>query len=261
MVDAATTYRSIIAYISRVVALRSPYVELSRWTEELLSHICLFFSTETEGKPVQLGEAMATFHLLSKFLDDQAWRPLGTRASFTGHPPRAVWRAFYEALSRIVAEDLVYHPSPVHRDHDTPEHRGLLEDEEFLASRVQQRADLRRVEANYESLLLHESHFPKASESNDEVKGWIELVMSNWRTLCGPQWTDAELGSGGKASVGRSTLDVSHWWLCVIVNVADILLVDPVPRCDQNFPLDTNLATSFSSSCLSWRIRFSFKGI
>lgn len=209
-VQAGNTYRSIIAYASRVVALHSNYGELSRWTEELLSHICLFFSLETEAKPAQLGEAMAAFHLLSKFLDDQKWRPLGTRTSFTGESPRAVWRAFYEALSRIVKEDLVYHPSPIHRDHDTPEHRGLLEDEDFLASRLQQRADLRRVEANYESLLLQESQFPEANQTNEEVRGWIELVMCNWRILCGPNWADAELGAGGKVAVGRSTLDVSR---------------------------------------------------
>jgi hypothetical protein len=206
---AAESYRSIIGYVSHVVTLRVPQLELRRWTEELLSHICMFFSVDTESRPAQLGEAMAAFHLLSKFLDDQSWRPLGvTRTSLTDHSPRMVWRAFYEGLSRIVKEDLVYHPSPVHRDHDTTEHRGLLEEDDFLASRMQQRADLRRVEANYESLMLQETEFPRADESNEEVKSWIELVMANWRVLCGPNWTDAELGAGGKAAVGRSTLDV-----------------------------------------------------
>ena len=143
-----------------------------------------------EGKPLQLGEAMAAFHLLSRFLDDQAWRPLGTRGSFAGHTPRAVWGAFYESLSRIITDGLVYHPSPVQRDHDTPEHRGLLEDDDFVTARMQQRADLRRVEANYESLLLQDTRFPKANETNPEVKSWVELVMSNFRTLCGPTWTD-----------------------------------------------------------------------
>lgn len=206
---AVETYRSIIGYVSHVVRLRAPHLELRKWTEELLSHICLFFSIDTETRPAQLGEAMAAFHLLSKFLDDQSWRPLGIRHSFTDHSPRAVWRAFYVGLSRIVKEDLVYHPSPVHRDHDTTEHRGLLEEDDFLASRLQQRADLRRVEANYESLLLKETTFPRANETNEEVRSWIEMVMGNWRVLCGPHWTDAELGAGGKAAVGRSTLDVS----------------------------------------------------
>lgn len=209
LVEAGNTYRSIIAYVSRVVALRSKNAELCRWTEDVLSHLCVFFAMDIEGKPLQLGEAMAAFHLLSRFLDDQAWRPLGTRGSLAGHAPRSVWRAFYEALSRIVSEGLVYHPSPVQRDHETQEHRGLLEEEDFIASRVQQRADLRRVEVNYESLLLQDMHFPKANETNDEVKSWVELVMSNFRTLCGPLWTDNELGSGGKLTVGRTTLDVS----------------------------------------------------
>lgn len=102
----------------------------------------------------------------------------------------------------------MYHPSPLERDHETLEHKGLLEDEEYMKARQTQRAELKRVEANYETILLRETSFPKANETNQEVKDWVEMVLSNWRTMCGPSWTDAELGDGGKLAVGRNTLDV-----------------------------------------------------
>lgn len=96
----------------------------------------------------------------------------------------------------------------MHRDHDSLEHKGLLEDEDFRRARQAQCTELKRVEANYEKILLRETTFPKANETNQEVREWIELIMSNWKKLCGPSWTDMELGEGGKLAVGRNTLDV-----------------------------------------------------
>lgn len=198
----------MIAYLSHIIRLPKQCSELRRWSEELLCHICVFFSTNHPDRSVKLGEAMATFHVLTKHLDSKGWQPLSSSFTYARHTPRAVWRAYYEALSVIVRDDLVYHPSPEDRTEGI-EGRGYLSDEDYVASRIQQRADLRRVEVNYEQLLLRETTFPKASESNHEVLSWVELVMGNWRTLCGPRWTDEELGSGGKLVVGRSTLDVS----------------------------------------------------
>lgn len=204
---AAQTYRSTIGYLSHLIELPSQCSELRRWVEELLCHICMFFSTDQSNRPAQLGEAMAGFHLLSKQLDSQGWRPISPNTTFAHHNPLAVWRAYYEALSRIVRDDLVYHPSPGSRASGSEFH-GFLGDDDYLDSRIKQRADLKRVEVNYENLLLKETVFPKASESNHEVATWIDLVMSNWKILCGSRWTNEELGAGGKLVVGRSTLDV-----------------------------------------------------
>lgn len=198
----------MIAYLSHVLDLPIQCTELRKWSEELLCHICVFFSTDRPDRPSQLGEAMAAFHLLSKHLNSQGWRPLSQNVTFTNHTPRAVWRSYYEALSTIVREDLVYHPSPENRRESTEFH-GYLDDDDYLESRIKQRADLRRVEVNYESLLLKETSFPSATSSNPEVNRWVDLVMSNWEILCGPRWTNKELGSGGKVVVARNTLDVS----------------------------------------------------
>ena len=206
---ATTTYRSIISYLSTVAALPSICSALRQTAEELLCHICLYFANGRD-RPASLGEAMAAFHVLSNLLRSHSGQFVMQRGFFTRDTPRQLWRVHYRTLSQIVGEGLVYHPSPLHRDHDSLEHKGLLEDEEYMKARQQQRAELKRVEANYETILLRETQFPKANVTNQEVKDWVELVMSNWRTMCGSGWTDAELGEGGKLAVGRTTLDVGN---------------------------------------------------
>lgn len=153
---------------------------------------------------------MAIFHILSKLLNTQSGSLSPKLGSLTKESPRQVWRAYYTTLTKAIHEGLVYHPAPIERDPEVSEHRGLLEDDEFFTSKVQQRKDLKLVETNYESLLMRETRFPKAEESNVEVRDFVENVMSNWRALCGPSWTDRELEEGGATSISRRTLDVLY---------------------------------------------------
>lgn len=205
--EASHTYRPIIAYLARIIVLKTLPQELRRWTEELLTHICLFYSVASPSQPAQLGEAMAAFHQLSRLLDTQSGQLSPRVGTLTKDSPRAIWKAYYEALSLIVGKGLVYHPSPVHRDHESLEHRGLLEDADYLTARKLQRTDIRRVESNYEALLMRETQFPKAGENNEAVKAFVENVMRNWRAFCGPSWIERELEDGGKTAIGRRTLD------------------------------------------------------
>jgi len=77
-----------------------------------------------------------------------------------------------------------------------------------VGARSQLRAELRGVEVQYENLLLAHTSFPKADEMNVDIRHWIELVMTNYRLFCGPSWSNADLGAGGKIGVAESTLDV-----------------------------------------------------
>lgn len=76
--------------------------------------------------------------------------------------------------------------------------------------RLRQRAELKRVETSYENLLIKETQFPRASESNREIEAWVDSAMDNWRLLCGPTWSDDDLGEGGKEGVARSVLDILY---------------------------------------------------
>lgn len=151
---------------------------------------------------------MASFHVLSRLLDTQSGQLQGSKGTYTRTASAQFWRNYHATLTKIIRDGLVYHPSPIYRDHESLEHKGLLEDDEFISARQNQRRELKRVESNYENILLRETTFPKANESNKAVRDWVELVMSNWQVLCGPDWTDQELGEGGKQAVSRNTLDV-----------------------------------------------------
>lgn len=103
-----------------------------------------------------------------------------------------VWMSYYRLLSRILQNGLPYHPL----SQGTP--------------RRQLATEIRRVEAVCESVLLRETSFPVASDSNPQVEAWAEEVISNWEVLCGPSWRDADLGEGGQDAVSRNVLDVSN---------------------------------------------------
>jgi hypothetical protein len=113
------------------------------------------------------------------------------------------WKAYYDTLSTTIRYNLPYDADTI----PAPSEKSALDN--HTSARLQQRAELKRVETIYENLLIKETHFPKASESNHEVEVWVESVIANWRVLCGPSWTDEEFGEGGKEGVGRSVLDVS----------------------------------------------------
>ena len=97
------------------------------------------------------------------------------------------WKAYYDALSIMIQHDIV---QPVFK------------------SRLQQSAELRKVEAVYQGILLREIQFPKANQANSLIEDWVDQVMVNWRVMCGGSWKDEDLGDGGKTSLCRSVLEV-----------------------------------------------------
>lgn len=119
----------------------------------------------------------------------------GQRVNQSGLPhsesQSSIWMAYYRLLSLILRYGLSYFP---------------------LSSgppRLQLATEIRRVESVCESVLLRETKFPLASDSNPQVEAWTEDVISNWEVLCGPSWRDDDLGEGGQDAISRNVLDVS----------------------------------------------------
>lgn len=133
-----------------------------------------------------------------------------TSTSRTDISPRQVWKAYYDLLSVILQHGLLYTPVGSQRTDLLVVPWSGIADERYVDAKVKQRAELKRIEATYESLLLNETQFPKASQTNAEVEEWVEQAVGNWRILCGTDWTDSELGEGGKEAIGRGMLDVLY---------------------------------------------------
>lgn len=148
-------------------------------------------------------EALHAYRFWAKYWESNA-KTTGTEGSIAARYRRLAWKAYYDTLSTILQHSLPYHAESALLD--ASEKISL---QRYFDTRLQQRAELKRVETVYESLLLTETQFPKASESNQEIEAWTDAVIHNWRYLCSPTWSDQDLGEGGKEAVGRGVLDVS----------------------------------------------------
>ncbi|KAL0262247.1 hypothetical protein SLS55_003686 [Diplodia seriata] len=208
--EALKTYESVLHFVGSDI-LSAASLQFKAWSEALLARLCVLLDISKAGdRPEDLGSALHAFRLWARLMENG-------KAQFSGEaladPPdmrRAVWKAYYDTLSIILRRGSLYSGSS-DPDHallgDAAEHAS---EEQYLSARLQQRAELKLAESVYESLLLKEARFPKASESNEEVDAWAESVMGNWRIICGPAWTDEELGEGGKAAVGKGVLDILY---------------------------------------------------
>ncbi|TGO10513.1 hypothetical protein BTUL_0133g00200 [Botrytis tulipae] len=173
--------------------------ELNTWIEELLAGSCMLSShvIKTKISPTLETETLSAFRAWARFWEWAPTKPLG-RALHAETSRRQVWKEYYITLSDILQQHL---PFPT---------TDLTTAYSESSSKPQQRAELKQVEARYEELLLSEVQFPKAEEPSEEVEAFVELVMQNWRVLCGNTWQVHELGEGGAEAISRSVLNILY---------------------------------------------------
>lgn len=195
------------AAVLRTPGYRSP--ELRRWTERLLAQACLYSVKTIPSPAVQdVGETYSAFKAWGEFWE-RAPSKEETATSGLDIPRRQVWKAYYDLLSTILQQGLGFNPdSQSSEDLFVPSSDAVSGQHTHL--KLRQRSEMQRVESTYESLLLAETKFPKASQASVEVEGWAQQVMLNWRVYSGPGWTDGEVGDGGKTAVSRSVLEILY---------------------------------------------------
>lgn len=250
---AAEAYQSALRATQNVPADVASASEYRSWAERLVSRACALQTGS--GTPTTLAQAestLAAFRSWARYWDQN----MTTATSTSSHavrqfdvPKRQVWGQYYQLLSFVLIHNLVYSSSSAGL---LPASRSNIPRDELAKLRLQQRTELRRVEATYETLLLQETRFPKASQSNEEVEIWTQQVIDNWNILSGPQWREADLGEGGKAGVSRGVLDVCISWICKLGK--SLISVDPLSRSDQDLSLNPYSPPSFLCPCFSGRI-------
>jgi hypothetical protein len=202
MADAVATYSSVIPWLSST-SPQTESIQSKMWTENLLVRLCqLSDQSSGFGENITPTEALATYRSWARYSDATS-KSGGSELSTAADHRRRAWKAYYDTLSRILRHGLPYEPESLPATSEKPPLHTQT------SSRLRQRAELKRVETVYEGLLIKETQFPKASEINHEMEAWVDSVMDNWRLLCGPTWTDSDLGEGGKEGIARSVLDVS----------------------------------------------------
>ncbi|KAK1823413.1 hypothetical protein LTR12_002262 [Friedmanniomyces endolithicus] len=199
------------AAVAQTPGSRSP--ELRRWTERLLARACMSDYRRTQQPTlVILTESLISFRAWTSFWQRAPPQASGSGANSTrvDIPRRQVWKAYHNLLSVILSHDLLYNVSATARSDLLLVPQRTMSTQQYMDAKIRQRTELKRVETTYESLLLNETQFPKAFQTNAEVELWIEQAVINWRTLSSADWTDDELGDGGKATLGRDMLDILY---------------------------------------------------
>ncbi|CAI6333476.1 unnamed protein product [Periconia digitata] len=201
--NAIQSYRSVLSLLSSTQPTAgTPQFKL--WTEHLLVRLC-HLSDQTADTREYIGpsEALQAFRLWATYWDNTA-KTHSTEGANAARQRRFAWKAYYDTLSDILRRGLPYEPEPTISNEYSEKSSG------HTNTRLRQRAELKKVETIYESLLLKETEFPKASDTNHEIVSWADSVMDNWRFLCGAAWSNADLGAGGKEAVGRGVLDILY---------------------------------------------------
>ncbi|KAI9841489.1 MAG: hypothetical protein M1837_000650 [Sclerophora amabilis] len=214
--DAVDNFAAAVPFISRTTHYQAD-PESRLWTERLLTRgcvLCAAVARSTRRRSTD-SKALLLLRAWSKYWENkpgQGLALLGGSGALSSIPRRQVWKSYYALLSRRLDDGL---PHVVLSNQNFSQTTAENENESqgqiaSQNSKLQQRAELQRVQAAYESLLLKEVQFPKATQLNEEVEEWVELVISNWRVLCSGAWTDDELGQGGREAVGRGVLDILY---------------------------------------------------
>ena len=181
--------------------------EYRLWTERLLSRACSLEMGDSDiSTTSQASAALLRFRDWTRFWDRSAGSSVAASMSYD-MPKRLVWGRYYRLLSRLLATGLVVTES---KTSPISSRNMSTSDETLTSSRRKQRAELKRVEATCETLLLEETRFPKASQNNTEVELFAEQAVKNWRILNGSFWREADLGEGGKEAVTRGVLDILY---------------------------------------------------
>lgn len=201
--EALVTFESALPILSTVSSLSGPVKqgrELWSWSELYLTGFCMLSSHAIKTKITSLLEAetLSAFRAWGNFWDTQTPAPTGGRAFQAEVPRRRVWREYYITLSDLLRQDLPFPTTSLTIAHAEP------------SPKLRQRAEIKRVEAKYETLLLAEVHFPKAEQASEEVESFVEITMENWRILCGSSWKEHDLGEGGSEAVSRGVLDILY---------------------------------------------------
>lgn len=193
--------------ITQTPGSRTP--ELRRYTERLLARACTHYSAKADPKSLSTSdESLRAFRAWGSFW--QRSPPPSARDHRVQVPRRQIWKGYYTLLSSLLQRNLLSTSSAGDLSDSLLVPYNEASEDSSLEAKQRQRVELKRIEATYESLLLNETQFPKASQDNEEVEQWVEQAIKNWEIMCGPTWTDAELGKGGKEAVSRGVLDILY---------------------------------------------------
>ena len=245
MKEAIELYESMLPYLSKTQSTLSNTLEANVWTERLLARHASLASRYVKSniknphvflksKTFQPTSLLGSFRVWSEY---RAERQNGSFFALSW-----VWKAYYDVLSILLQHQIT---NPI------------------FQSKAQQRTELQKTQAAYDAIIMRETSFPRANQSNVEIDSWVDQVMANWRAMLGPSWQAEDLGQGGNAVLGKSVLDVRCPCFSTFVAsfsftiplsgvVADAREIDSVQISYEDFPFDQDFKASFHRARSNW---------
>ena len=195
---------SMLPYLPKKPSLTGSNAQILLWSEQFLTRYCTLAHIVVSEK-VKKQSHLSTQDLKSDYTrilkpfrawaelwegrEDLAVNPSASGKGGEQEGRMVIWHTYYDTLSFFIQHDIS---------------QALFE------SRLQQSLEFKQVESMNERILLHENQFPKADQATPKVGEWIDMVMANWTSMLNNEWSDDDLGSGGRAGLGRSIKEVSY---------------------------------------------------
>lgn len=197
--DALETFESSLPIFTSISTTANHSSQLKTWAELYLTGFCMVSSQAVKSKTTSIleTETLSAFRTWAKFWEAQTAKWVGGRAHGAEVSRRHVWKEYYVVLSNLLRDDLPFPTTSLTTTYSS-------------STKFHQHTELKRIETRYKALILAELQFPKAEEVNEEVEEFVELVMQNWRIICGSDWKDYDLGEGGAEAVSRNVLDTLY---------------------------------------------------
>ena len=209
--DVPTTYEACLNNLQSLSAPSSGIVEFCFWWERFFSRCCgCFYGVFLEKYQAKRRniDTRACLHAFRAWALN--WEHLAGTANSASESAKQkrnqrllIWKSYYHVLSATLQHG---HPYPLSTNTST---LGSLSSNGVPSQRNLLLLELEKVDAQYQSILLRQVSFPKASERNTDVEEWADSLMSNWSIICGPDWQEEDLNQGGKFVTTRRVLDVS----------------------------------------------------
>ncbi|KAK5082986.1 hypothetical protein LTR05_006868 [Lithohypha guttulata] len=182
--QAVAIYKAAASWVELNNDLVKATPQMAYWAEQILAAYGTgstdAVSTEARSRALQ---TWSTLVLRSQEVSRTTYGDSGIQISRT-----SVWEYYYDMAIRRLEQP----------NHTTTHTRAKLA------------AELRAIETAYETALLKNKKFPKATESNVVIEQWVERVVRNWQILCGPGWQESDLGPGGRNAATRNVLDILY---------------------------------------------------
>lgn len=140
-----------------------------------------FLSPDTVTPP---GAILDPFRVYKRHWNLQLSSHVRKNKSNNNFPP---WITFYDTLSILLQ-------------------RGIVQP--IVENKIHLREELKEIEAAIDDRVMTLFTFPRADQPSSQIDSFVDQVIANWWIMCRLDWSEEEIGEGGRETLCRDILTV-----------------------------------------------------